>query len=219
MYRHDVWCNENAWMTRRRHGRHTSNFLNFAGRSCTRLGIWRSPITRTRTMTIRLWGGDQSIQRSGMRRAFELSMRILLPSDCYYYVGVEGSANAEKAGDWHTCPRWHHSLAEIRHNSRSSTQWELISLTIQAPGSYSSQMAPAYPANPLLLEEPLVRVRTQQATSDLPATIHLFKPEFPCWCTFRHHMSSSVEAIDLPKGKLRKTLMPSMWAAARNCFS
>lgn len=41
-------------------------------------------------------------------------------------------------------------------------------------------MAPAYPANPLLLEEPLVRVRTQQATSDLPATIYLFNLDFPC---------------------------------------
>jgi hypothetical protein len=29
----------------------TRSFLNLAGRSCVRVGMWRSPMTRTRTMT------------------------------------------------------------------------------------------------------------------------------------------------------------------------
>jgi hypothetical protein len=35
----------------------TRSFLNFAGRSCVRVGMCRSPMTRTRTMMRRCGGG------------------------------------------------------------------------------------------------------------------------------------------------------------------
>jgi hypothetical protein len=35
----------------------TRSFLNFAGRSCVRVGMCRSPMTRTRTMMRRRGGG------------------------------------------------------------------------------------------------------------------------------------------------------------------
>ena len=36
---------------------HTSNFLNFAGKSCVLYGMWRSPMTKTRTI-----GGMEGVQ-------------------------------------------------------------------------------------------------------------------------------------------------------------